>query len=182
VLQTLDLNNMLISLLDDFTFDGMLLLSNLNLSSNHITYLSTQAFFGLSRHLRYLDLSRNPLFSINTEVFQHLYSLQWIAMNESKFCCYANQAEVCLPENNDIFFTCGDILQNSLLKGTSWFVGSLAFLLNIFVIYFNFKAKRLSSLTLLIISLSLSDLLMGFYFINIGIHRFPFSWCAQYVL
>jgi len=165
ILENLDLKNMLISLIDNYAFDGMLLLSTLNLSFNHITYLSKHTFVGLSDNLKYLDLSGNPLLTINIEVFKHLHALEWIALSESKLCCYVKLAEICLPINNDIFFMCGDILQSSLLKVASWFLGSLSCSFNILVIYYNFKTKHLSSQTTLITSFAFSDLLMGLYMI-----------------
>lgn len=79
-LQTLCLDENLLTCLPENLFAGLEHLSHLYLSNNQLTSLPEAIFQGLT-HLDHLEISNNKLQRLPTNIFQGLHSLLWLGLN-----------------------------------------------------------------------------------------------------
>ena len=164
---TLDLSNMNIFYVGESSFAEMAKLSEVNLAGNEITYIAGSTFKGLSEKFHKLDLKNNPLRVIDPAAFKYLKHLQWIATDESRFCCFAKHVRVCLPESTDLFFSCSDLIANSAISVVSWVITVVSGGLNGFAVHYNIQSHRSNKLATFIVNLSLADYFMVLYYLTL---------------
>lgn len=175
-LQVLNISSSRIQSLRKNTFDGLTSLRHLLLRSNMIITIEDGAFRPLNS-LVSLDLRGNDVKSFTKLVFADLKSLRNLSTDSFKFCCMVKHqipADRCLPLPDEIS-DCEDLLRSSVQRMLIWTFGGMACLGNFCVILWRCtrsgqkerESERVNSTLLL--SLSISDFLMGFYLIIIAV-------------
>ena len=118
-LRTLDLGNNAISRLEAGTFVCLSTLQSLSLSSNRLSTLSNETFFGLGPSVEYLDISGNSIISVAANAFRNLLgpNLRYVALSNNRLVVMprntfdnsssvavllASNPLVCLPEGERV--------------------------------------------------------------------------------
>ncbi len=167
-LPTLDCSHMSISRLVDETFVGLGSLLQMNLSHNGIVTISSGALTGL-HVLSQLDLRANDLKTVFSDSLAVLPHLEFLQSDHFKLCCMATQVspDNCFPPQDPIS-SCGDLMQNNILRSFIWILGVTAVFGNIGVVIWRVAYKMDSVPDLIITHLAVSDLLMGIYMLIIA--------------
>ncbi|XP_065211228.1 G-protein coupled receptor GRL101-like [Planococcus citri] len=168
-LKTLSLQNQRIEYIQNGSFVGLKRLTTLNLAHNRITILRDEndVFIGMPS-LIHLDLRNNPIISIEAHVFKVTNNLNYLFLDEFRFCCVAKHVEFCYPPPDE-FSSCEDLMSNILLRICIWILGIIATFANLLVIVFRTLYKNTNKVhSFLIKNLALGDLLMGIYLLIIA--------------
>ncbi|PAA85960.1 hypothetical protein BOX15_Mlig009194g3 [Macrostomum lignano] len=166
----LDLSNMSIASLPNYFLFDSNSTRHLNLSRNPLKSIEEMAFTGGPHQLNTLDLSgtgQDVYIPIGT--FSKLSRLDNLYTDSFKFCCLADGIAVNCTPPADGFSSCDDLLGDLAQQVMVWIFGCLALFGNLFVIAWRVVKKLLKKTTdFLILNLSLADLLMGVYLLIIA--------------
>ncbi|XP_069133124.1 G-protein coupled receptor GRL101-like [Argopecten irradians] len=172
LLKELNLFGCQLHTLSSNTFAECDALNYLNLSSNLIHRIDHDTFRNLA-YVKTLDLRYNEIV-LAEHVFKGLFSLSVLYVDSYTLCC-AKPASVtdqnCFAPRDSIS-SCTDLIRVSFLRVALWVIGLCAVLGNIFVLVYRLKYDRINltkSYSIFVISLSLSDILMGIYMVIIGV-------------
>ncbi|XP_064641999.1 uncharacterized protein LOC135496567 [Lineus longissimus] len=161
----MNLSNMAVKELYNMSLAGLEETLNLDLANNKLNTIATTAFANTAK-LQTLNISGNDLSNFNgKEAFLSVPNLQHLKSDHFRFCCLAPQVaeESCFPQK-DAFSSCTDLVRLDVLRIFLWLLGSVAVLGNILVLLLRILAREpLTANTSIIISLALSDFLMGVY-------------------
>ena len=148
-------------------FSLMQNIKSLSFVSNELTSLESHFCHDLTL-LSHLYLSKNPLIHITTDVFLKNADLIMIRSEWYMVCCVTFATKDCQPQNHFVS-SCSDLISSDLqisaiiTQGIIAFIGNIAALVLQCVVYKGEKSDQV-----LIISLILADLLMGFYLLAIA--------------
>ena len=171
-LTILDLSHQMLSAIQPCSFHGLHALVLLNLSYNVIEIANQGLVCGL-HSLQILDLTGNSITNVDPTTFKGLLNLRVLESSVQGMCCYVNIVG-CSPQFDDDFASCTNILALSMLQYSVWSVAILSITENIVALFVLQSAKTGSSKKKLIHNLiqkqlSLSDVIMGVYFLIVAI-------------
>ena len=152
-------------------------IEHLDISYTDLSHIDDNAFVcddNPVSHLRYIDISHEEI-RIEKNSFASLNQLEYLGSNDRLICCvYFIQfpySRVTCDAPEDIFSSCSDLLSSVLLRVSLWLLCMTSLIGNTFVIIYRLVfEKRTSALGyhVFVMSLSVSDLLMGVYLVIIG--------------
>ena len=150
----------------------------LHVKDTGVTFIEAQIFTcgqeSRQSPLRHLDISQNELQLVKSSL-QGLISLQQLITDEQVICCIfynlfpLSKADCDAPE--DIVSTCTDLLNSNFLRVCLWILCCMSLLGNgTVLVYRIFFESRKSAIGfhIFVISLGLSDFVMGLYMLIIG--------------
>ncbi|XP_055331507.1 relaxin receptor 2-like [Paramacrobiotus metropolitanus] len=165
-LSELILSNNSIQVVPANIFANQTLLRDIDLSGNPIHYLPETLFDGLD--LAYLKLGRVEIRNISKRMFANpKLKIEHITFDKFRYCGYAPRVKDCRPKTDGIS-SAEHLLDSPVLQSFSWLIGVVALFANGFVfgirVYLWRGSSQLSKIhSLSILSLALSDSMMGFY-------------------
>ena len=151
-------------------------LTSLNLSHSNFNDLQTSEFDGVPL-LQKLDLRGNDIQTFSAFVFRRLTRLTHLYSDNFKLCCRQSlpenfNTEYCFAPSNAVS-SCEDLLRSNVYRLCLWIFVVLSVLGNIFSLVYKIKCEKRDTLKLgfhlFVLSLSLSDLLMGVYLMFVGV-------------
>lgn len=142
---------------------------NLDLSFTKIREICSQCLSDLIS-LKYFNLSGTNVLKISSTAFQRLTNLYTFHTEQYKLCCFAKKIsslQFCSAKPS-YFSTCADLIGIYLLRILIWFIAIISIIFNILsiLLQYGYRSKSFSILTL---SLSISDVFLGFYLLAIAI-------------
>ena len=177
-LPELDLSDQMLSYIAPCSFQDLKVLESLNLSYNLISSLSKNTLCGLP-NLIVLDLRGNDINYVDSSSFTVVSTLQTLYSSTQGICCYKD-FQTCSPKFDDDFASCISILSESVLQVFVWILAvlliieSLAALCTL-ILFKSDKSKKRMIHTFYQINLTLSDLLMGCYFLLLAIFNIVYE-------
>ena len=171
-LPELDLSHQMLSSIAPYSFQGLKVLKSLNLSYNLISALSQNTLCDLP-NLIVLDLRGNDINYVDPLSFTSVSNLQILYSNTQGICCYKD-FQKCSPKFNDDFASCISILSGNVLQFCVWALAVLLIIENFaalctLIAFKSNQSKKRMIHTLYQIHLTLSDLIMGCYFLLLAI-------------
>ena len=173
-LHHLNLANNKLRVLSYTIFHSALILTFLDVSSNHINMISSMILANTSiytvKNLKLINLRHNNLYSLNTATFRWLNKSTTVLVENEAACCFIPTVNCSATIPRSQFLTCGRLLPNQIQRVTMWILGLFAIMSNLGVLFFRYRNKeRENKVQLLLISnLSISDAIMGVYMIMIS--------------
>ena len=162
----ISLNINLIQKLPSQLFKSGVSLQVLNLANNHLTTFESD-IFQTSNALKNLDLRGNDLKWIDKNAFKGIHNITKVLVDDYSTCCFVKSAQCYATNPKPVYLTCERLLSNQGLRISMWVLGFGALFGNLLIIMHWVSRWRRNSLKddqfLLMVNLSLSDLLMGFY-------------------
>ena len=167
-LDALLLHNISLTFLAKNIFQDLWQLRHLDLSANKLNELRFHPFKRCTI-LETLNLTQNPLHWISKDSFIGLNVSAQVFVDNPASCCFFANAN-CIPNSKrSAFLTCGRMLPYDVLRVVIWVISIFAIVNNVLGILVKCKQKKHVNKVqlLLIISLSISDLLMGLYLLSL---------------
>nr|XP_025123763.1 relaxin receptor 1 isoform X6 [Bubalus bubalis] len=153
--------------LRNLTFISCSNLTVLVMRKNKINHLSENTFAPLQK-LDELNLSYNPIQTIQANQFDNLVKLKSLYFKRFQYCGYAPHVRICKP-NTDGLSSLEDLLASIIQRVFVWVVSAVTCFGNIFVICMRPYIRSENKLhAMSIISLCCADCLMGIYLFVIG--------------
>lgn len=155
------------------SFTGMTNLQVLDLSNNDLTEIDSGAFHGIN-NLNYLDIRNNKLGDLCTsEIVQVSESLLegmyvgTLLTDDFRLCCSLNRSattiiDYCSP-TPDQFSSCDHLMDDKYLHILIWVIGAASLIGNCLVIFGRMIKYSLGVDDYFVLSLNISDLMMGVY-------------------
>ena len=177
-LPELDLSYQMLSEIAPCSFQGLNVLESLNLSYNLISTLSKNTLCGLP-NLIDLDLRGNDINYVDPLSFTGVSNLQVLESNTQGICCYKD-FQMCLPKFDDDFASCTSILSKKVLQVFVWALAVLLIIDNLaalctLILIKSEQSKKRMIYTFYKINLTLSDLIMGCYFLLLAIFNIVYE-------
>ena len=165
-LKTLSIAEINISYLPNTLFQDLRALEFLNVSRNEVNSISSKILHELTNLLT-LDLTKNPLYWIQKESFEHIPKRTVVYVDEYATCCFVTSGDCSFTEERSPFISCKRLLPFTILRIVIWIVSFVTVAGNLFVLIKRIKNKpsRVNVQFLLITNLSFSDLMTGVYLI-----------------
>ncbi|XP_027423036.1 relaxin receptor 1 isoform X7 [Bos indicus x Bos taurus] len=161
------MNNVLTCLPDKSLCQHMPRLHWLNLSYNPIQTIQANQFDNLIK-LKSLSLEGIEISNIQQRMFRPLMNLSYIYFKRFQYCGYAPHVRICKP-NTDGLSSLEDLLASIIQRVFVWVVSAVTCFGNIFVICMRPYIRSENKLhAMSIISLCCADCLMGIYLFVIG--------------
>ncbi|XP_070242540.1 relaxin receptor 1 isoform X10 [Bos mutus] len=161
------MNNILTRLPDKSLCQHMPRLHWLNLSYNPIQTIQANQFDNLIK-LKSLSLEGIEISNIQQRMFRPLMNLSYIYFKRFQYCGYAPHVRICKP-NTDGLSSLEDLLASIIQRVFVWVVSAVTCFGNIFVICMRPYIRSENKLhAMSIISLCCADCLMGIYLFVIG--------------
>uniref|UniRef100_A0A8B9WFI6 Relaxin family peptide receptor 1 n=1 Tax=Bos mutus grunniens TaxID=30521 RepID=A0A8B9WFI6_BOSMU len=161
------MNNVLTRLPDKSLCQHMPRLHWLNLSYNPIQTIQANQFDNLIK-LKSLSLEGIEISNIQQRMFRPLMNLSYIYFKRFQYCGYAPHVRICKP-NTDGLSSLEDLLASIIQRVFVWVVSAVTCFGNIFVICMRPYIRSENKLhAMSIISLCCADCLMGIYLFVIG--------------
>nr|XP_020757175.1 relaxin receptor 1 isoform X6 [Odocoileus virginianus texanus] len=161
------MNNVLTRLPDKSLCQHMPRLHWLNLSYNPIQTIQANQFDNLVK-LKSLSLDGIEISNIQQRMFRPLMNLSYIYFKRFQYCGYAPHVRICKP-NTDGLSSLEDLLASIIQRVFVWVVSAVTCFGNIFVICMRPCIRSENKLhAMSIISLCCADCLMGIYLFVIG--------------
>ena len=146
--------------LDKDTFAYLTEIQFINLSQNDISRIDDNVFH-TDADIATLDLRSNNLRFVREDFFERLKE-STILVDESSTCCFTANANCISESPRLVYLTCKRMLDGSLLQISMWTLGFFAIICNAVVFVLRcLETRSIRVQTLLILSLALSDFLMG---------------------
>ena len=174
-LPNLDLSHQMLSNIEPCAFQGLDVLATLNLSYNLLKMISQHMLCGL-HNLVVLDLRANEITFVNPLTFTVMLNLRVLETNIAGMCCYVDFPS-CSPQFEDDFASCTNILGQRALQYSVWSIAAFLIIENVLALC-TFKSLKTLKMVqpkkkiihnLNQLHLTLSDLIMGCYFLLIAI-------------
>ena len=171
-LPELDLSHQMLSNIAPCSFKGLKVLKSLNLSYNLISALNKNTLCGLP-NLILLDLKGNDIYFVDPLSFTVVSNLQILDSNTQGICCYKDFQQ-CSPKFDDDFASCISILSEKALQVFVWGLAVFVIIDNLdalstLILFKSDQSKKRMIHTFYQIHLTLSDLIMGCYFLLLAI-------------
>ena len=162
-----------ITVIRNHVFRPLIHLVILDLSHNDISTIKSFAFYNLYT-IRFLNLKYNAILYIGNHIFSNSnkHSLL-IHLDDFHLCCLARFSQIICTKTSKLIFTCTELLSNSVLKVTSWFMAALVLLFNMVVaIGYRtkiFRDKTLTYFEIYMLIINVCDLMIGLYLLIINV-------------
>ena len=171
-LPELDLAQQILSDIAPCSFQDLKVLETLNLSYNLISALNKNTLCGLPNLIR-LDLRGNDISYVDPLSFTVVPNLQILNSDTQGICCYKN-FQTCSPKFDDDFASCINILSEKVLQIFVWALAVLLIIDNFaalctLILFTSDQYKKRMIHNFYQINLTLSDLIMGCYFLLLAI-------------
>ena len=153
-------------------FQNLYTLKILDLSRNRINWFNSYLYFNNTYHfLDAIDLRKNSLYSVNSASFGIFRNTTRVIVDKSSTCCFVKSGNCSATYPRSQFLTCGRLLPNQIQRIIMWVLTIFAVCSNILVLFYRSRYnQRVNKVqALFIFHLSLSDLVMGIYMLNIVI-------------
>ncbi|PNF42877.1 hypothetical protein B7P43_G12895 [Cryptotermes secundus] len=159
--------------LDPTVFHNLTAVMKLSLTNNPLRVLPTQLFSKM-KHLKSLQLGHIEIENVGVEIFSHLAALDFVYFGKFHYCTYTPAVRICRP-NTDGVSSLKHLLVKPILRVTVWVVAAVTCLGNGLVLWGRFSSRDENRVHSLVIkNLAVSDLLMAFYLLVIGIQDCQF--------
>ncbi len=160
------LRNNNINLLYNNTFYGLVALFHLDISYNSLTSLSGKFFTPLSS-LKKLNLKKNQI-----TTFSNMFTNTKMALlltDNPIVCCYTDQKVTNCSAKPTYLSSCKDLLSSKPMKFLIWIIGVFSFIMNATNVVVRLSPYyQRSPVDYNIISIAISDALLGLYLILLG--------------
>ena len=178
LLPALDLSHQMLSDIAPCSFQDLKTLETLNLSYNLISVLNKNTLCGLL-NLIVLDLRGNDINYVDPLSFAVVSNLQILTSNTQGICCYKD-FQTCFPQFDDVFASCISILSENVLQISVWALAVLLIIDNLaalctLILFKSEQSKKRMIHTFYQINLTLSDLIMGCYFLLLAIFNIVYE-------
>ena len=164
ILQFLNLSNNYITSISEHTFSAMAKLRIIDLSTNSIIVLNTDAFFPV-HNLEYLNINHNPI-HIDVIISGKTIAIHSLISDTGKLCC-ALKVKSCTTASCERL-SCHTLLEYKTIYISVCSIGVIILCLNICALIYNNMTFAMSKtknnfLTQLVNALDICDILCGIY-------------------